>query len=136
MTGDPVEAPRQCRLLSFGGVWRQKRGDSRLGDKGLWFATALSIFGERLHQVGFKIDRELLLHGASDIETIAGIEGGLPRNGPHPLPDHVRLHRFIISFVHQYGERIGRGRRFRRNRFMFGEGWLAPDPGIVRILIR
>ena len=105
--------------------------NSRLSDKRLWFATALSVVSERLHQVGFKIGRKLLLHGASDIETVGGIEGGLPRNGPHPLADHVCLHRFVIRFIHQDREGIARLRNFRRNRFVFGEGWLAPDSGIV-----
>jgi hypothetical protein len=61
----------------------------------------------------------LLLHGALQLETIAGIEGGLSRDGPHRLPEHFRLHWLIISFIHQYGEWIGRGRSFRRNRLMF-----------------
>ena len=52
------------------------------------------------------------------------------------MTEHVRLYRFIISFVHQDGEWIGRLRRFRHNRFMFGERWLAPDPGIIKIVAR
>ena len=136
LTGDPVEAPRQCRLLTFGGIRRQERSDGRLGDEGLRLAAPLRIFGERAHQVWFEIDRELLLHGASQLETIAGVEGGLPRDGPHPLPEHVRLDGFIISFVHQDGEWIGRWRSFRRDRLMLGKSWLAPDPGIVRIFVR
>ena len=60
----------------------------------------------------------------------------MPRNRPHPLPEHVRPHGSIISFVYQYGEWVGRLQRLGRNRFMLGEGWLAPDPGIVRILVR
>jgi hypothetical protein len=54
--------------------------------------------------------RKLLFHDASNIETIAGIEDCLPRNGPHRLPKHVRLDGFI-GFPNQNGEQIGRGRR-------------------------
>jgi hypothetical protein len=32
------------------------------------------------------------LHGASQLETIAGIEGGLSRDGPHCLPDSDTLY--------------------------------------------
>jgi hypothetical protein len=47
----------------------------------------------------------LHLDGASQLEAVAGIERRLPGDGPHPLPEQVRLHGFIISFIHKDCER-------------------------------
>lgn len=77
----------------------------------------------------------MLFHGASPPKIIARVERSLPRDGPHPLTENSRLNGFIVGFVHQARERIGRLRRFRRNRLMLGKVWLTPDAGIVRIFV-
>jgi hypothetical protein len=78
----------------------------------------------------------LLLHAASQSEIIAGVERRLPRDGPYPLSDYVRLDGFVISFIHQDCEGIGQLRSFQHNRLMLGQGRLAPDPAIIKIVAR
>ena len=105
-------------------------------------ASATSDFGlprrsaysrERAHQIRFEIDRHLLFHSNSQIETIVGVEGGLPSDGSHPPAEDICPDGFVISLVSQLDEGIHRRWRFRRDRVMLGKSRLSTDPGVVRI---
>jgi hypothetical protein len=50
-----------------------------------------------MHQVWLEIDRELLLHGASKLKTIARVERRLPRDGAHPLPEQPFDDKIILK---------------------------------------